>query len=147
MQVFHVRIDSGGGWGTTAVDLLSHDVELADLFEEFVVVEVNSEGRDLPGDLETKWLDWGTACYAVAAEVLKVVAVVDPPPYLEEDLTEREVVGCVVGNRFLKRLEPKDTFKKRKSGRSPNDGDGAALALPPISVLQPKEVVAAPVSF
>lgn len=142
----HFRLDSVGV-GAGAFDVLIHSQELRDIFDEVVFIEFNGSSRDLPGDLDEQWLDLNTAVYMAASEMLKVIALIDPPEHLEEDLTERRLKGTMYQERWIKKLESKDDFKKKHEGRSPDDGDGLVLAICPIEVLQPQEVKADPILF
>ena len=53
------------------------------------------------------------------------------PDEMEDDLVDRRFDYVNRQGRILRKLEQKDVFKKRHKGRSPDDGDGAVLALAP----------------
>lgn len=146
VTVFHVRVDAGGGYGSGIVDILRRHQEVIDLFEEFEVLEINNEGTsDLTSDDAERFKDVGAMLYATAGERLLRVAVLDPPERLEVDLTERRWLSALARGRWVKRLQSKDDVRKHRW--SPNDGDGAVLALAPIEVLQPKKIQATPIAF
>lgn len=123
----HVRVDAGGGYGAGIVDDLRADEELIRLFADFVVLEVHFGGS--PRDAEA-YADLATEMYGHLAESLLAIRLVDPPPALEQDLVERTYTWRKVAGVDVKKLESKDEFRKRL-GRSPDDGDGAALAAAP----------------
>jgi hypothetical protein len=133
----HVRIDGGGGFGGGVVDRLNEDVALADAFEDFRVLEVHFNST--PYDPEASY-DLATEIYDHTAELLRWVALLDPPAALEADLCERTYkwVKARVDDikRDVRKLTPKDDFK-RVQKRSPDDGDGCALACAPDYVFQP----------
>lgn len=122
----HVRVDGGGGFGGGVIDSLSHDLELARALGgiDFRLIEVHFNG--VPYD-QLAYADLATEMYADLAEALQLVRLDNPPDELERDLTERTYRWWNWRGYAVKRLEPKDQFKKRV-GRSPDDGDGAALA-------------------
>lgn len=124
----HIRIDGGGGFGGGVVDQLRRDLELRQAFADFQVLEINN--NSVPHDPKT-FADLGTECYWHTAEALKVLRLDRPPDGLEIDLCERTYEWVKVGGRDVKRLEPKDVFRKRHKGHSPDDGDGCALACAP----------------
>jgi len=68
--------------------------------------------------------------YAEAAETLNGVGVVNAPPELEDDLTDRRYEWRNRAGVAVRVLEPKDEFRKRRK-RSPDDGDGFVLAAAP----------------
>lgn len=125
----HVRVDGGGGFGGGVIDQLNHDLELVRLFRDFQVQEVHFNGTPSAAN-EHRYADKATELYAEAAETLKGLALEDPPALLEGDLTERTYKWMNRKGVSVKRLEPKDDFKKR-IGHSPDDGDGFVLAVAP----------------
>jgi phage terminase large subunit len=125
-----VRVDGGGGYGSTCIDNLRRDADLAKDFESFQVFEVHNNGT--PKD-QDKYADAVTEMYAYAGEALKVLRLENPPPNLETDLCERKykyVIKTSNGKTRLdvKQLVPKEKFKEQ-FGRSPDDGDGMVLAV------------------
>lgn len=126
VKSLHIRVDAGGGFGSGVVDLLKIDDELIKLLDDFQVIEANF-GSTIVQE-PTKYYDCITEWTADAAETLKSLAVVNPPPHLESDLCEREVEPRNVEGRFVRKLEEKDKFRKRHH-RSPDDGDGFVLAV------------------
>ncbi|WP_339096201.1 hypothetical protein WDJ50_02610 [Deinococcus sp. VB142] len=124
-----IRVDAGYGGGI--VDLLREQADLQELFPDGFTVHEVAFGS-LPKD-EEQYADLVTEMYASADEVLSVTRI-DPgsaPLLLKRDLTERKYGYVLKGDREVKKLEKKDAFKKRTKGQSPDDGDGAVLALAP----------------
>lgn len=122
-----VRIDGGGGFASGIVDPIKNDSELTRLFTEFIVLEVhfNSDPKD-----KTSFDDAVTEWTASAAESLKVLSILNPPPSLLSDLCDREFKWVQRDDKDVKRLEKKSEFRKRrKPERSPDDGDGFVLAV------------------
>lgn len=124
----HVRVDAGGGYGGGVVDALNADEDTQRLFAEFHVFEVHFNGT--PTD-EGAYADRATEIYAHIAEAMHILSVPNAPDALEQDLCERTYKWVKVRGVDVKKLEPKDDFKKRVK-RSPDDGDGAALAAAPV---------------
>jgi hypothetical protein len=122
-----VRVDGGGGFGAGIIDGLLADLELAQAFLEVVIVEVHFNG--VPHDHEA-YADLATEMYAHAAEALGGLALIDPPPELEADLCERTYRWANWRGHDVKELASKDIFRKAHR-RSPDDGDGLALAVAP----------------
>lgn len=134
-----VRVDAGGGYGGGVVDFLNHSHDPRSWFLTFGVHEIHFNAK--PVDRE-RFADRITELYYYAGEALQVLALDNPPPELETDICERpykyvrrnvEVMknGRVVKvPRDVKQLLSKDHFKN-KEGRSPDDGDGLALAVAP----------------
>lgn len=122
-----VRVDAGGGFGIGVIDLMNHDADLPEWFDEFQVIEVHFNG--VAADASA-YADCAANMYAEAAETLKGIAVINPPELLEGDLTERRYKWVNKSGVAVKQLEPKDDFRKRQ-GRSPDDGDGFVLAVVP----------------
>lgn len=122
-----IRVDGGGGYASGIIDPLSIDVDVQKGFDNFGLFEVHNNGT--PYD-DKSYADLGTNIYAEAAESLKGVAIINPPPFLEEDLTERQFTYVNKSGRTVKRMVEKERFKD-KHGRSPDDGDGFCLAVAP----------------
>ncbi len=123
----HIRIDGGGGFGGGVVDKLKNDDELIKAFREFKVLEVYFNSTPYKTD---KYYDLITEITAETAESLKSLKIIDPPERLETDLCERLFEWRNVKDEEVKKLEPKKDFKKR-TGHSPDDGDGFVLACAP----------------
>jgi len=123
----HIRVDGTGGFGSGIIDRLRIDPDLRRRFRDFQVIEVQFGGN---ASKPSEYADLVTEMYAMTAEVLKEVALITPPPALESDLTERRYGYEARGQLEIKKLEPKDAFRKRVR-RSPDDGDGCALAAAP----------------
>lgn len=129
VKSIHVRVDGGGGFGGGVVDQIKKDAELIGALSEFVVLEVHNNGT--PHD-EKAFANLGTEMYAHSAESLKGLAILGPvPEALEADLCERTFSWVNKGGVDVKVLTPKDQFRKDHNGRSPDDGDGFALAVAP----------------
>ncbi len=132
----HIRIDGGGGFGGGVVDKLKVDMELIRAFKDFQVLEVhfNATAHD-----ESAYADLATEIYGHTAEVLRWIALVHPPNALEADLCERPFKWVSPARhdikKDVKKLRSKDEFRD-KLGRSPDDGDGCALACAPDRVFQ-----------
>ncbi len=127
VRSLQIRIDAGGGFGGGVADRVKVDFELMQAFEHFEVLEVHFNG--IPYDGEA-YADLVTELYAEAAETLKGIALIDPPSELEQDLCERTYTWVNTRGVEVKRLLPKEKFKK-DFGRSPDDGDGFVLAVAP----------------
>jgi|GEM_PF-1293604 len=121
----HIRVDAG--YGSGVIDALKIDADLLAAFPDFQVFEVHFGSRAYN---QRDYDNVATEMYYEAAETLKGVSIIAPPPSLEADLTEREFKFINRAGKTRKILEPKEEFKKR-AGRSPDDGDGCVLALAP----------------
>jgi hypothetical protein len=131
------RFDGTGGFGGGPLDLTRADEELNLVAREVGAVLIFHEVQfgSSPHD-EEAFSDITTEMYASAHELLSIARIPAPPEHLQADLTERRFrwVARNKGElrRIVKRLETKDEFKARvKPSRSPDDGDGAVLALAP----------------
>jgi hypothetical protein len=123
-----VRVDGGGGFGSGVIDQLKIDEELRRLFPDFRVLEVHFNGT--PHDQEA-YADTATEMYAHLADALQRISLRGPDA-LEMDLCERAYRWVKTRGVDVKRLEPKEEFRKpTRARRSPDDGDGAALACAP----------------
>ena len=122
-----VRVDMGYGGGI--VDGLRKRLDLQQLFPDGFEVHEVAFGAS-PKDKE-QYADLVTEMYALADEVLSVVQIVAAGLLLRRDLTERRYGYVTRGDRDVKKLEQKTKFKARNKGQSPDDGDGAVLALAP----------------
>lgn len=127
-----VRVDGGGGYGSTCIDNLNRDSDLQTLFEFFRVLEVHNNG--VPVDDE-KYADAVTEMYAYAGEALKVLRLKNPAPNLETDLCERKYKYVIKTSNGRTRLDVKQLVAKEKFkeqfGRSPDDGDGFVMCVAP----------------
>ncbi len=123
----HVRVDAGGGWGSGLIDNLKRDRELRDRFSDFHVMEVHFNGTPRDG---SAYADTATEMYGVMADVLQAVRIERAPNELEADLCERTYEWVTHKGVAVKRLTPKEKFRK-EHGRSPDDGDGFCLAVGP----------------
>lgn len=117
------RIDEGEG-------------EWADLLE-FRVYEVNFDGvPSKPKD----FYNLVTEMYYYLGESMRVLYLRDAPKALKEDLCKREYDYGMKSGRMVKVLIPKHRFKAAYQ-RSPDDGDGAALAAAPKQVFRTKPLL------
>lgn len=123
-----LRVDGGGGFAGGIIDPLKRDITLKAMFKTIRLVEANFGG--LPRD-ESKYADLATEMYAESAETLNGYAIINPPPLLEEDLTDRQFTFVNKSGQTVRKLEEKDIFRKRHNQRSPDDGDGFVLAAAP----------------
>lgn len=137
VRSLHIRIDGGGGFGGGVIDQLARDVALIRLFDDFQVLEVHFNGAPYHGEAVA---DMATEMYVQAAESIKGLAITEPPGELEADLCERSYRWANWRGVAVKRLEPKDDFKRRM-GRSPDDGDGFVLAVAPDFIFEQDQVV------
>ncbi|WP_104992708.1 hypothetical protein [Deinococcus sp. NW-56] len=127
-----IRVDGGGGYGSSPIDICRASQELKDLFQRVTLHEVHFNGE--PHTPE-KYADLITELYALAGQTIGTVSLRGTSPRTEEDLTDRKF-GYAVKNvdgvrREVRQLEAKEKFKKRHEGRSPDDGDGYVLAVAP----------------
>ena len=122
-----IRVDGGGGYGSTVIDNISRELELHERFENFDVYEVMFNA--LPYDARN-FADKVTEMYYHAGEALHVLALWQPPNALKADVTERQYRFVKIKGRDVKRLVSKDDYR-RKHRRSPDDGDGFVLAVSP----------------
>jgi len=127
VETIQIRVDGGGGFGGGVIDQLVHDLALVQAFVQFSVLEVHFNGA--PYEWEA-YAELATEMYAAAGEALKGLALLNPPDELETDLCERIYGWANFRGVQVKKLESKDQFKQRV-GRSPDDGDGFALAVTP----------------
>lgn len=129
-----IRVDAGYGGGI--VDGLRKLTDLAALFPDGFVVHEVAFGS-VPSDPD-QYADLVTEMYALADEVLSAVRIdtATLPLLLKRDLVERKYGYVTRGDRDVRKLEKKSDFKKRTKGQSPDDGDGAVLALAPERLFQ-----------
>lgn len=131
-----VRVDGGGGYASGIIDPLKIDMKLRRMFDKIALREVHNNGN--PRDDES-YSDLVTEMYAQAAETLKGIAVLNAPPLLEADLTERTYKFVNDSGRNVKKLTDKEQFKS-KHKRSPDDGDGFVLAVAPDFIFTKNEM-------
>lgn len=121
----HIRVDGGGGFGSGIVDNIKDD--LAEMFKTVKVFEIHFGGTVQNPRAYDHWI---TEATADVAESLKGLAVLNPSNELQSDLCERLYEWVNVKGVAVKRLEPKEKFRKRQNPeRSPDDGDGFVLAV------------------
>lgn len=123
-----IRVDGGGGYGSTVIDNMRREQELIDRFELFEVYEVIFNSANVYDSHE--FYDLITEIYYHAGEALHSVAVLDAPNALKADLCERAYRYVKKKGRDVKKLVSKEDFRS-KHGRSPDDGDGFVLAVAP----------------
>lgn len=124
----HIRVDAA--YGSGVIDGLRIHADLLEAFEDFQVFEVHF-GSSASADNKKDYDNLATEMYYEAAESIKGLSILDPPEALEIDLTERQYKFINRQGKTRKILEPKDEFKKRNMGSSPDDGDGFVLAVAP----------------
>lgn len=134
-----VRVDTSGGYGNGIVEMLENDL---DLMREYGPLANSQEAKwitidevafgAMPTDRD-RYADLVTQMYYEAAETLKGVAIIKPANELEADLTDRRIDWINNKGRSIRKLKDKTEFRK-KHDRSPDDGDGAVLALSPDQV-------------
>ncbi|GAA5503006.1 hypothetical protein Dxin01_02755 [Deinococcus xinjiangensis] len=134
-ELISFRIDGTGGYGSGKIDILKADAELHERAKEKGVRLVFHEVQfgSVPTDGE-KYYDKATEIYGSAGEELLAASIPNPPEYLQSDFTERRTRFMTRTHeklrRIVRKLESKDEFKLRvQPSRSPDDGDGAGLAL------------------
>lgn len=143
-KLLSYRVDGTGGYGSGKIDLIKADAVLLEAAAAAGCVLVFHEVQfgSLPQDTE-RYADVATELHGELSEALKILSIPDPPEHLQSDLTERRA-GFVVRNEkerrlYVRKLESKDEFKRRiRPARSPDDGDGAALAAAPERIFAPK---------
>lgn len=121
----HLRVDGGGGFGSGIIDNVKGDLA-GEGFTEIKVFEIHFGGEVKD---EKAYQHWITEATADVAESLKGLSVLNAPNELQGDLCEREYKWVNQKGVAVKRLEPKEDFRKRQDPpRSPDDGDGFVLA-------------------
>jgi hypothetical protein len=127
----HVRVDGGGGYGSGVIDGLNIDLELMRAFADFQILEVHFNAPPYDGEA---YADLATEIYGHTADMLRWIALSDAPAALEADLCERPFKWVAARHedvkKDVKKLLPKEDFH-RAFKRSPDDGDGCALACAP----------------
>lgn len=122
------RVDGGGGFGSAVIDGLTADLELRRRFLSYQVLEVHFNAA--PSD-PSAYADLASELYGHTAEALKTLAILNAPNALEADLCERKFTWVTASQHQIKRdvkeIQSKKVFHQ-EHGRSPDDGDGAALA-------------------
>jgi hypothetical protein len=123
----YIRVDGGGGYGSTVIDNLSHNDDLYSALDEFIVSEVHFNGVPYENEL---FSDRATELYYHAGEALRVVGIIDYAPSLQDDLCYRRFRNVIKSGRDVKRLRSKEEFRAEYK-RSPDHGDGFVLAVAP----------------
>jgi hypothetical protein len=138
----HIRIDAGGGFGLGVADLLKRDEQLIRAFEDYKVQFVDFGGT--PYDVDA-YADLITELYSEAGESLRSLAILNAPEPLEGDLCERRYTWVNKGGISVKKLEPKEVFRKRMqrqgAARSPDDGDGFCLSAAPDHIVESEIII------
>lgn len=120
-----MRVDNTGGWGIGVVDYFKVR-EYPGVRFEVVQVSFGSAASD-----PESYYDLITEMYAEADATLARTLVTTLSEELKVDLTDRRLYyRHGRDKRYVQKAEEKDDFKKRNK-RSPDDGDGAVLALAP----------------
>ncbi|OWL98997.1 hypothetical protein CBQ26_00625 [Deinococcus indicus] len=137
------RVDGTGGYGSGKIDITKADAELMEAAQVAGCVLVFHEVQfnHTPHDPE-RYYDRATELYGTTNDQLLILSVPNPPEHLQADLTERRArfvaKNAGAARRIVRKLEGKDEFKSRiKPARSPDDGDGAALAAAPEEIFRP----------
>ncbi|CAM4160245.1 hypothetical protein [Deinococcus marmoris] len=129
-----LRVDNTGGWGIGVIDYFK---ELTYPGVAFEVIEV---GFGEVATDPTSYYNLSTELYAEADAVLARTRIATPSDELRDDLTDRRLYyRHGRDKRYVQKAEEKDDFKKRHK-RSPDDGDGAVMALAPARLFEPQAV-------
>ena len=132
VQHISVRVDTTGGYGNGIIEGLGIDLNLTrELRASRATLETLEVSFGMQSSDPTKYANAVTEMYFQAAEALRSYTVVKPPTHLEVDLTDRQYDYRNWHGRSVFALEEKKKFKSRVK-RSPDDGDGAVLALAPL---------------
>jgi hypothetical protein len=164
VEEIEVRVDAGGGWGAGLIDLLKYDLDLQNRqtiweaieaetdeekikqlkvsnrwwpLKEFTVFEVNFNGATTE---PIKFYDLITEMYWNLGQALEILCLRYPPQTLRVDICERPYKYGMKGGRSVKQLLSKDQFRVEYK-HSPDDGDGAALAVTPSDVFRKKPLL------
>lgn len=133
-----LRVDNTGGWGIGVIDYFKERTYPG---VTFGVVEVvfGAAATD-----SASYYDLATELYAEADATLARTRIATPSDELREDLTDRRLYyRHGRDKRYVQKAEEKDDFKKRHK-RSPDDGDGAVMALAPRRLFLRRTATAAP---
>lgn len=127
-QVADVRIDNGGGFGRDVYNQIA-DSPILEGFRECNITLHDFGGVAQDG---RRFRNFITEAYFCVSDVLQNAALVEPPPELRTDLCGRRVKWESIstgngGKADVVALEQKRLYRDR-TGRSPDDGDAAALA-------------------
>ena len=123
----HIRVDAGGGFGGGVIALLQRCEELKRGFTDYKVIEVQFGGE---AHDKKAYADLATEMYAQSAESCRTLSITRAPAELEGDLCEREYKWVNKAGVEVRKLEPKDVYRRRNK-RSPDDGDGFVLCASP----------------
>lgn len=130
------RVDGGGGFGSAVIDGLTADLELRRRFLSYQVLEVHFNAA--PSD-PSAYADLASELYGHVGEALKTLAILNAPNALEADLCERTFAWVTASQHQIKKdvkqIQSKKVFHA-EHGRSPDDGDGAALACAPDRIVR-----------
>lgn len=144
VQYIDIRIDGGGGYGSTAIDNLNREswvddegeplggyLDIDGMREPLPIVSVREVlNNSLPYDLSA-FSDTVTELYYHAGQACYVIEAVGKfPDSLEDDLCFRHYGYKTRKGRHVKALVPKEQFRK-KYNRSPDHGDGFSLCVAP----------------
>ncbi|MCC6271637.1 MAG: hypothetical protein IT190_10200, partial [Microbacteriaceae bacterium] len=75
----HIRVDGGGGYASGIVDPIQVDMTFQEMFEDIQIIEVHNNGE---ANDKSSYADKVTEMYGEAAESLKGLTIVNPPPLL-----------------------------------------------------------------
>lgn len=104
---------------------------------EFLVFEVNFNGT---ASNSRKFYDTSTEMYYYLGAQMDPLCLRNPPHHLRVDVCERPYEYGMKSGYSVKRLISKDQLYK-KLKRSPDDGDGAALAAAPFHIFKIKPMI------
>lgn len=143
-----IRYDNGGGYGIGIEDQINQDFDLTEQFEIVIhpvhFQSTNKKGKDsffslVDGEGNTHRLaDAATYLYALAGQMIHMIAITKVGNHLSSDLTDRLYQsGVFMRGVEVKKLTKKDDFRA-EYGRSSDDGDAAVLALCPEHLMPSK---------
>ena len=126
-----IRIDAGGGYGSF-VDWIMIDHELNQMFDVFNLHEVHFNSEAYDGEHYANFI---TEAYYILGEAIREIAIdstngIREFESLRQDVCQRQFEFRRKGMYDTKALIPKEKFRSLH-GRSPDEGDGAALAVYP----------------
>lgn len=125
-----LRVDNTGGWGIGVIDHFK-DAEYPGVTFEVIEVNFGAAATDF-----TSYYNLATEMYAEADATLARTRIDTPSDELRDDFTDRRLYyRHGRDKRYVQKAEEKDDFKKRHK-RSPDDGDGAVLALAPARLFE-----------
>lgn len=125
-RMISVRVDGGGGYGSTVIDNLNAYDEWPEELE-LIIHEIHFQEQ---ADNPEEYADLITQLYEEAAGMLSYISIIDASDALVMDIAGRTYKWINRQGRPLKRLTNKEEFR-RQYKRSPDDGDGLVLCIVP----------------